>query len=123
ETRISTNPSERDVSRHHNSVARTNRGHRWGVFRGSRLSMLEPPQQDVTSFKARTHHGSGQKETYDLKACVFLEDARPPNDRAIEVPREMRLSLLRWDRAEEGCQQEPPEGRGADAHEPRPLDA
>ncbi|CAM9367278.1 unnamed protein product, partial [Ectocarpus sp. 4 AP-2014] len=83
--------------------------------------MLEPPQQDVTSFKARTHHGSGQKETYDLKACVFLEDARPLNDRATEVPREMRLSLLRWDRAEEGCQQEP-EGRGADAHEPRPLD-
>lgn len=53
---------------------------------------------------------------------MFLEDARPPNDRAMEVPREMRLSLLRWDRAEEGCKQEPEE-RGADAHEPRPLDA
>lgn len=53
---------------------------------------------------------------------MFLEDARPPNDRAMEVPREMRLSLLRWDRSEEGCQQEP-EGRGADAREPPPLDA
>lgn len=28
---------------------------------------------------------------------MFLEDARPANDRALEVPREMRLSLLRWD--------------------------
>lgn len=24
-------------------------------------------QQEVTSFKTRTHHGSGQKETYNLK--------------------------------------------------------
>ncbi|CAM9397018.1 unnamed protein product [Hapterophycus canaliculatus] len=30
--------------------------------------MPEYPQQDVTSFKTRTHHGSGQKETYELKA-------------------------------------------------------
>lgn len=31
-------------------------------------SMPDHPQQDVTSFKTRTHHGSGKKETYDLKA-------------------------------------------------------
>jgi len=31
------------------------------------------------------------------QACVFLEDAKQANDRALEVPREMRLSLLRWD--------------------------
>lgn len=28
---------------------------------------------------------------------MYLEDARPVNDRALEVPREMKLSLLRWD--------------------------
>lgn len=33
---------------------------------------------------------------------MFLEDARPANDRALEVPREMRLSLLRWDYPETG---------------------
>lgn len=30
--------------------------------------MPDQPQQEVTSFKTRTHHGSGKKETYDLKA-------------------------------------------------------
>ena len=30
-------------------------------------------QQEVTSFKARTHHGSGQKETYNLKASKRKE--------------------------------------------------
>lgn len=35
------------------------------------------------------------------QACVYLEDARPANDRALEVPREMKLSLLRWDCPEE----------------------
>lgn len=32
-----------------------------------------------------------------FQACVYLEDARPANDRALEVPREMKLSLVRWD--------------------------
>lgn len=31
------------------------------------------------------------------QACVYLEDARPANDRTAEVPREMKLSVLRWD--------------------------
>ena len=35
--------------------------------RGRRHSMPDQPQEDVTSFKARTHHGSGKKETYELK--------------------------------------------------------
>jgi len=29
--------------------------------------MPDQPQEDVTFFKARTHHGSGKKETYELK--------------------------------------------------------
>lgn len=28
---------------------------------------------------------------------MYLEDARPANDRTAEVPREMKLSVLRWD--------------------------
>ena len=35
--------------------------------RGRQHSMPDQPQEDVTSFKARTHHGSGKKETYELK--------------------------------------------------------
>ena len=29
---------------------------------------------------------------------MYLEDARPANDRTAEVPREMKLSVMRWDR-------------------------
>lgn len=36
---------------------------------------------------------------------MFLEDTRPANDRALEVPREMRLSLLRWDYPEDEKQE------------------
>lgn len=39
---------------------------------------MAPPmseqQQEVTSFKARTHHGSGQKETYNLKASKHKQN-------------------------------------------------
>ncbi|CAM9296715.1 unnamed protein product, partial [Scytosiphon promiscuus] len=93
---------------------------RLGRRRGASFLMPEYPQQDVTSFKARTHHGSGQKETYELKACVYLEDARPVNDRAVEVPREMRLSLLRWDCPEEECEaaaEEEEDGEGDEEKE------
>lgn len=32
------------------------------------------------------------------QACVYLEDPRPAGERsAVDVPREMKLSLLRWD--------------------------
>lgn len=38
--------------------------------------MPEQQQQEVTSFKTRTHHGSGKKETYNLKVSsvsILLE--------------------------------------------------
>lgn len=38
---------------------------------------------------------------------MFLEDARPANDRALEVPTEMRLSLLRWDYPDKSGQGQP----------------
>lgn len=43
----------------------------WSRQQAAAAASLMPEQQqqqEVTSFKARTHHGSGQKETYNLKA-------------------------------------------------------
>lgn len=42
-----------------------------------------------------------------VQACVYLEDPRPANDRTAEVPREMKLSVLRWD----CCPEVPPPPR------------
>lgn len=51
---------------------------------------------------------------------MFLEDTRPANNRALEVPREMRLSLLRWDYPEKDGQEEP---RGGSASTPESVSA
>lgn len=48
----------------------------WSRQQATAAASLMPEQQqqqqqeEVTSFKARTHHGSGQKETYNLKAST-----------------------------------------------------
>ncbi|CAM9550475.1 unnamed protein product, partial [Phaeothamnion confervicola] len=55
-----------------------------------------PGEAEVTSFRARVHHGSGQKDEFTL-ACVVELEGNPQPGRRSSLSKACTLSLLRWD--------------------------
>lgn len=56
-------------------------------------SVMPEKEEEVLSFKARTHHGSGQKERYDLKVkCRVHHEKRLLISETVNLPRAWNYS-------------------------------